>query len=145
MRNEYTQRLKELKASFIKALIFCIAFNAIFVVPLLAELAIAIVYDPSIGIGDVLIILVGTLVPIGWLISFIGFSIVNYRYTKNPMASIWECLNATISGKKPGLPYAWKGPLNAMEILGSIRDLKSMAAAENKDNAVFASYRSAEF
>jgi hypothetical protein len=143
MRNNYGQELMELKASFRKALIFCAAFNVIVAGTLLTELAGALLYDPAMGIGEVLLGLVITIVLFGWLISCLGFSIVNYRYTRNPMASIWECLQATISGKKHGIAYAWKGPLNAMEILSSIRDLKSMAAARNNDNAVMT--RAADF
>ena len=143
MRNDYTQKLNELKASFTKALIFCIAFNVIVLGSMLGEMSGESLYDITADIGSLLFGLVMTLVFFVWYISCFGFSIVNYRYTRNPMASVWECLTSSISGKKYGIAYAWKGPLNAMEILSSIKDLKSMAAARNNDNAVMT--RAADF
>ena len=45
MRNDYTQKLNELKASFRKALIFCIAFNVIVLGSMLREMSGELLYD----------------------------------------------------------------------------------------------------
>ena len=145
MKNTYEKESMELKASFRKALIFCVAVNAIIGGSLFGELSNEGMYGYVVNIGEILLGLVMYAVMFGWWFSCLGFAVVNYRYTRNPSASIMECLRAKVSEKRISLAYTWKGALNAMEILGRIRDLELMAAAENAESTATATVRAADF
>ena len=145
MKNTYEKEMKELKASFMKALIFCVAVNAFIAVSLLKELSGTVMYGYGVNVGEMLLTLIMFAVMFGWWFSCLGFAVVNYRYTRNPSASIMECLMATVSGKRFGTAYTWKGVLNAIEIRDSIRRLEMMAAAEGAETAAVTTVKAADF
>lgn len=147
MLNAYVNELNELKSSFRKALIFCITFNVLPLLSIFNEISL----DEgagSVSITDLMILLLESVIVFymwGWWGSCLGFAIVNYRYTRNPSASIIECLKATVSGKKYGLAYTARGPLNALDVLNHIKDLESMIEAEKAGSMATASTRLADF
>ena len=145
MKNTYEKEMKELKASFMKALIFCVAVNGVIVVSLLKELSGSVMNGYGVDIGELLLNLILFAVMFGWWFSCLGFAVVNYRYTRNPSASIMECLMATVSGKRFGTAYTAKGPLYAIEIRDSIRRLEMMAAAEGAETAAVTTVKAADF
>ena len=146
MLNAYVNELSELKSSFRKALIYCIVFNALPLVGMINEGPVA--GTASFSITGLMIGLFGVVLAFYWWVwwgSCLGFAIVNYRYTRNPSASIIECLKATVSGKKYGLAYTARGPLNALDVLNHIKDLESMIEAEKAGSMATASTRLADF